>query len=246
MMLKEKMIKDGESLFRWRSYLPLLLGSIFLVAMYRYRLPGGDETTDKLWEGVCLLVSSLGVLVRVLTAGHAPRRTSGRNTRKQVAERLNTTGMYSITRHPLYLGNYLIMLGVSLFPFQWWLPVICSLAFWIYYERIMMAEEEFLSKKFGAAYSKWAEETPAFIPAIWKWRPGELPFSLRTVLKREYNSVFAIIVAFAALEFIGNAIAYEELVLDIAWCALLVASFLAWTTLRFAKKHTSLLKVPER
>ena len=43
----------------------------------------------------------------------------------------------------------------------WWLPVIYSLAFWIYYERIMFAEEAFLRQKFGETYRRWAATTPS-------------------------------------------------------------------------------------
>ncbi|MGB8874133.1 MAG: hypothetical protein WCC75_12145, partial [Desulfobaccales bacterium] len=45
--------------------------------------------------------------------GLPPRGTSGRNTQGQVAETLNTTGIYSLVRNPLYLGNFLIWLGLS-------------------------------------------------------------------------------------------------------------------------------------
>ena len=62
---------------------------------------------------------------------------------------LNTSGLYSVVRHPLYLGNYLMWLGVALFSRTWWAPVIVSLVFWLYYERIMFAEEEFLRRQFG-------------------------------------------------------------------------------------------------
>ena len=34
------------------------------------------------------------------------KNTSGRNTHDQVADSLNTSGIYSIVRHPLYVGNF--------------------------------------------------------------------------------------------------------------------------------------------
>ncbi len=58
-----------------------------------------------------MVISFFGLALRVIVVGHAPYGTSGRNTREQVADTLNTTGMYSIVRHPLYLANYLIILG---------------------------------------------------------------------------------------------------------------------------------------
>ena len=52
-------------------------------------------------------------MIRIYTVGTTPAGTSGRNRDKQIAEKLNKTGVYSIIRHPLYLGNLLIWLGVA-------------------------------------------------------------------------------------------------------------------------------------
>lgn len=49
--------------------------------------------------------------------------------------------MYSIVRNPLYFGNLLIAIGLALLPGVWWLLLIVGLAFFIYYERIIAAEE---------------------------------------------------------------------------------------------------------
>ena len=112
----------------------------------------------------------LGVAVRAsqrFTASH----TSGRNTEGQVADSLNTTGMYSIVRNPLYLGNFLMILGVVLFLRIWWIPALYATLFALYYERIIFAEEMFLRDKFGQDYLAWASKTPAFFPKFALWKP---------------------------------------------------------------------------
>ena len=100
-----------------------------------------------------------GLAIRAYTVGHAPRGTSGRNTMVQRADMLNTTGSYSLARHPLYLGNYLMWLGIVFFVGVWWLAIICTPVFWIYCERIMYAEEAFLGDRFGRNFHEWAART---------------------------------------------------------------------------------------
>src|SRR5689334_21586787 len=82
-----------------------------------------------------------------------------------------TTGMYSLVRHPLYLGNYFLWLGVVLVSRVWWAPVLAILVFWLCYERIMFAEEAYLRQQFGDAFGEWAQRTPAVLPAFTHWRP---------------------------------------------------------------------------
>jgi protein-S-isoprenylcysteine O-methyltransferase Ste14 len=72
-----------------------------------------------------------------------------------VAEVLNTTWMYSLVRNPLYLGNFIIWLGLALFINVWWCTIIVILSFILFYERIIFAEEKFLREKFGKTF-KWA------------------------------------------------------------------------------------------
>jgi protein-S-isoprenylcysteine O-methyltransferase Ste14 len=101
MALREEMEASGRWLFRWRSYLPLCMVVLFLVALRSFHYPYESHLLDEIWEMVCLGISLFGLGVRILTLGSVPSGTSGRNTRNQLANVLNTTGMYSIVRHPL-------------------------------------------------------------------------------------------------------------------------------------------------
>jgi protein-S-isoprenylcysteine O-methyltransferase Ste14 len=246
MALMEEFESTGNRLFRWRSYLPLVMIGIFLLALREYAYLGRSESLDHLWEVFCLIVSFFGLGIRIFTIGHTPRRTSGRNTKQQVAETLNTTGIYSVVRHPLYLGNFFMGLGPALFAHLWWLTLIYILSFWLYYERIMFAEEAYLRKKFGDEFLAWASVTHAFVPKLRNYRKPNLPFSLRNVLKREYNGFFAVIVVLFILEVAGELIVKNKFAVDLMWAILLGVAFIIWITLRTLKKKTALLNVEGR
>jgi protein-S-isoprenylcysteine O-methyltransferase Ste14 len=244
--LQQRATTTGAWLFRWRSYCPLILIALLLTGVRHFSYPFGNHALDVVWEVLCLSISMFGLFVRCYTVGHTPKGTSGRNTKSQIADTLNTTGIYSMLRNPLYLGNFLMMLGVVLFIRVWWIPVIYSLAFWLYYERIIMAEAAFLKSKFGADYETYLARTPAFIPNFRLWHPAALPFSMKNVLKREYNGFFGVVVAFTALEIICDYIENGRLVIDPVWATFFLVALIVFLTLRTFKKKTRLLHVEGR
>jgi len=246
MTLRNNFCNSGNWLFRWRSYLPLAMIGVVLLTLREYQYPFHNERVDHALEIICLLISFFGLGIRIFTIGYTPKGTSGRNTKNQVADSLNTTGIYSLVRNPLYLGNFFIYLGIVLFAHLWWLTLIFILVFWLYYERIIFAEEEYLIKKFGNIYNKWANNTPAFFPRFTGYKKPNLSFSIKNALKREYNGFFAIIVVLFLLEVIGDFVVDRRFDVDLAWLVLLGIGFIAWITLRILKKHSKFLSVKGR
>jgi len=248
MKLEEKILKQGEWLFKNRSYLPLILLPFII---YTLNAPPWIEITfgagwQKVFDVLCILISFLGLLVRCFTIGYVPAGTSGRNTRAQVAETLNTSGIYSIVRHPLYLGNFLTFFGVILFTQSIWLIILGSMLFILYYERIMLCEEKFLETKFKGEFLDWAEKTPAFIPDFRGWEKPELPFSLKNVLKREYSGLFGIIIIFTFMKFLRNFFVSGGLNLSAPWRIFLIAGAIIYLSVRILKKRTKIFDVPGR
>ena len=199
------------------------------------------------WNLACFLVSAWGMIIRAITIGYTPKGTSGRNTKEgQIAETLNTKGIYSVVRHPLYLGNFFMWLGLILYSGTVWFIVFAIAFFWIYYERIMFAEEQFIRRKFGDTYLDWSSKTPAFFPALRKWESSNLTFSLKNVLKREYSGFFGTIFSFAYVNFIKNLFMGEQLWLDLKWQIAGTAGFIIFIVLRSLKKYTKVLHVEGR
>jgi protein-S-isoprenylcysteine O-methyltransferase Ste14 len=236
---------SGNRLFRWRSYTPLLLTGFLFAAMVRFEYPFGNHGLDQMWDFFCFGIALIGLLLRVLTVGFVPRDTSGRNTAKQVAASLNTTGMYSVLRHPLYFANHWMWLGVALFPRVWWLPALISLVYVLVYERIVCAEEDFLVKTFGDQYTQWAMRTPVFWPRWGQWRRPSLPFSWKAVLRRENSTLLGVVTVFFLLECTATFIAEGQFEFDVPWVILFLAALTLYAILKILKKK-KLLNEPQR
>jgi len=89
----------------------------------------------------------------------------------QQEHKLATAGPYAYVRHPQYVGFVLIMFG---FLLQW--PTIPTLVMFpilvTMYLRLAHREEREVLAEFGSPYAQYADETPAFIPSIFKHRHG--------------------------------------------------------------------------
>lgn len=209
MALIKEFETQGNWLFKYRGQLPVLLLLVQLIYVYYQTEDSISGQINHQWMVICLGVSTLGQLIRFAVIGYTPRNTSGRNTKQQVAAVVNQTGIYSAVRHPLYLGNFFMWLGVAMVSQSIAFTFIFILIFWIFYERIMYAEEQFLSKTFGTAYSDWASRVPAFIPSFKNWSPSPNDFSVLNILKRESVGIFNLFLVFYLFSLL-NSFKYES------------------------------------
>jgi len=114
------------------------------------------------------------------------------------------------------------------------------LIYWIYYERIMFTEEQFLRKKFGQNYIVWAEKTPAFIPTFKNYQPNIWSFSWKKVLREEKNGLLALFLIFAIFDILSKIVEHRT---DYNYY-LIVATILiviAYLVLKYLKSYTHAL-----
>jgi protein-S-isoprenylcysteine O-methyltransferase Ste14 len=123
---------------------------------------------------------------------------------------------------------------------------LLAMFFWIYYERIIMREEEFLREKFGDEYLRWTERTPVIFPGFSRWEKPSLPFSARTVLRREYSGFFCVIAVMTLFQAIGDWTVKKEFVIDTGWAVIFGLALILYLTLRTLKKKTRILHAPGR
>lgn len=242
------MEKSGNVLFKYRGQFPLVL---FLSAIpVLYFTESIDIQSNKyiFWSltGLCIFISFVGQYIRGNAIGKSSKNTSGRNTKEQVAEALNTKGIYSTCRHPLYLGNYFMWIGIVMYTFNIWFIIIVTAAFWLYYERIMFAEERFLERKFGDDYVNWSLKVPAFIPSFKNHIPTEIKFSMKTILRREYSGVTATIIGFVFIDIVRDL--FHQRPYEFNWAYLIVigVALLISLVLRTLKHKTKILFEEDR
>jgi protein-S-isoprenylcysteine O-methyltransferase Ste14 len=243
MPMNEKLEKSGSFLLRYRSYLPLIFFLLFFAQLGNFRYPYGDHGLDLLWEVFCVSVGLLGMAIRIAVSGFAAEGTSGRGTERPKADSLNTTGPYSVVRNPLYLGNFFVYAAPVIFMREWSCGIIFVLAFAIYYERIVFAEEAFLKNKFGKEYMEWAAKTPAFVPKLSGWARPDLPFSAKRALAREYHGVYGLLATMFALETLADYYLNGALVSDYFWLGIFIVGTLFYLSVRFLHKRTQFLAV---
>lgn len=242
MALVHEMERSGNWLFKRRGWLPVF----FLIPAFAFLYFSEKIEYNPIPEAIFIVVGMSGQLIRALTVGRTPKGTSGRNIKGQIASQLNTSGMYSLIRHPLYIGNLLMWLGPVLFLRSLWFTLFFCLLYWLYYERIMFAEEQFLRKKFGKQYDKWSENVKAFLPAFKNYRKADLPFSFRNVLKREYHGLANMFIIFSMLDLARNYINEFTIRLNPIWLWSLIVVMIIWLVIRVLVKSTGVLNVKGR
>ncbi|GAC1348166.1 MAG: hypothetical protein NVSMB23_28690 [Myxococcales bacterium] len=195
-------------LFRFRSFTPVPL--MFALAPLLWRSRGAPH--GALWAPAGLAACALGQVLRAWVIGQVPDGTSGQNE-ALIATQLNASGPYAHTRNPLYLGNFLITVGLGLVAHDPWVVAIVATAFGLQYRAIIAAEEAFLRGRFGAVYDAFCARVPRFWPRLQavpvQGAAAVRDFSPRRALRKEHNPLAAwlcIALALLALDRAGLAL----------------------------------------
>ena len=117
----------GDFLFKYRGQIPILLFFIIIPFIFKTDYSSFSNKTIVTNNIISIVISFFGLLIRFYTVGKTPGGTSGRNRSKQIAKKINTKGIYSLSRNPLYFGNYLIWLGISIFSLNTLFTILLSI-----------------------------------------------------------------------------------------------------------------------
>ena len=179
-------------LFSNRSYTPVPIAFVIIYLSnpsIRYSI-----------YGIPLIL--IGELIRINAVSYAGGITRTMNVG---APSLCTSGPYSRTRNPLYLGNMIIYLGIVLVAggeYVFILEGIVFLYFTFQYIMIISLEEETLKKLVGDEYISYMENVPRLFPKVTRWTGGlnvHKPSNLYKTLKTEKRTLQNIVLFLSIL-----------------------------------------------
>jgi protein-S-isoprenylcysteine O-methyltransferase Ste14 len=121
-------------------------------------------TPTRPWIAIGAAVAALGLLVRAAASGELRKN-----------QELATSGIYSRTRNPLYLGSAILAVGFIIAGHSLWAGLLVALYFSVFYYAVMRNEEDDLRAKFGVAFQQYSSSVPLFFPSLFSAgkRPAE-------------------------------------------------------------------------
>ena len=176
----------GHFLFRIRSFTPIPLIILLIIFAHPSRLS----------FVVGFIIVIFGELLRIWAVGYAGAATRTRSM--GAARQLVTTGPYAYVRNPLYLGNFLLSLGICIISSVYWMIPIFLVGYLCQYLPIILSEEIHLRKECGKVYDEYYANVPRFIPRIHPYTNCSAhDFSPRRAIKSEKRTFLAIFLVIA-------------------------------------------------
>src|SRR5690242_15199506 len=139
-----------------------------------------------------LLIALSGQVLRAVTIGLEYIIRGGRN-RQVYAEKLVTGGMFAHCRNPLYVGNYLVLVGLGVASCSALFLIVALPFFAFAYLAITLAEENYLRKHFGAEFDEYCARVSRYLPRFSRFSETlhGMHYNWRRLLTAEYGSTYS-------------------------------------------------------
>ena len=182
-------IAVGNLFFRYRNALfPLIfvIGALTL----RPQIMFGSPLVDRILVVTGMALALLGQAVRLVTIGFEYIHRGGKDG-QVYAGRLVRGGVYGVIRNPMYVGNGLIAVGMTM-HFGSPLGYMIVIPFFLFvYQAIVAAEENYLRGKFGADYDDYEKSVNRYLPRLSRVRESfaGMRFDWRKSVKKDFGTV---------------------------------------------------------
>lgn len=146
---------------------------------------------------------ALGLLVRLWANGYVGHRkvnwTQKWRGDAKVGQ-LITAGPYAHVRHPLYVGTFLIAIGLGVIVGRWFFGLLGLAALAFIYHRKMDEEERTLHDEWGETFRRYQQAVPRWLPRLQADASREGRWSWEGILaSKEWKTVVWVLVALIAL-----------------------------------------------
>ena len=192
-MVSRLMIASGNMFFRVRNG---LFPAIFL-ALFLLTRPGrflGSPILDPIVVWIGIGIALFGQCFRLAVIGFAYIQRGGKDGRIH-ADKLVAKGFYAHCRNPMYVGNLLITVGMSLIYGSLWVCIVVVPFFTFVYLSIVRAEEEYLLERFGTEYEEYTKQVNRFVPSFHGIRGSlaEFRYDWKKALRSDYGTIFGLL-----------------------------------------------------
>ncbi|HXG66841.1 MAG TPA: isoprenylcysteine carboxylmethyltransferase family protein [Blastocatellia bacterium] len=137
------------------------------------------------------MVAAVGLAIRAWASGYLKKDME-----------LATAGPYAHTRNPLYLGTFLLGVGVSVGSGAVWFVALFMALYLLIYVPVMQAEVASVRRLFPQEYDDYARRVPLFLPRLMPYRTSSDDKQFDTSLymrHREYRAAIGAALVFAIL-----------------------------------------------
>lgn len=167
-------LSTGKFFFKWRDKLPVPL----VLAMLSLAKP------SRITWLLGLPFVFIGELLRLWGLMHIGPTTRTRNI---CADRLVTSGPYAHCRNPLYLANFLKIIGFIIIAGNPIYALAVMLFYLTEFSTMIPYEESFLAEKFPEQHEKYRKIVPIFLPSLYSKHEfdNKSVFSFSDALKSE-------------------------------------------------------------
>jgi len=135
-----------EKILAWSTHLIIMPFSI----IYSIFLPLKIDTA---WFYVGLVVFILALVMSLMT-------TIGFATTP--VNKPATSGIYRISRHPIYFSGFLLNLSIGIACASW-VIMLCAILWIVFFHIVVPTEERFLTEQYGDAYREYMNRTPRWL-----------------------------------------------------------------------------------